>query len=198
MILAALMAMAMQAPAAGAAAAGSAATGTLPTFKSLCVSGRANGDTAIKGAEALGWSTPPDAMMSNMPGALKDMKNVKVRMSPPATGVYLVITGSDADVLSTGQPAHNATCMVMGVNVGAADGTLKADTISWMGAEPSGEQGPLTVYGYTETSGSRTILKQAQDQEAKAAFTSGKLHLVLLASQGAVNMMIYVVPTQAN
>jgi hypothetical protein len=197
MLLAALMAMAMQGPTAGAAAQGSALSGTLDTFKALCLASRAKGDAAVKSAEALGWTSPPSAMMANMPPTMKDMKNVQLRMSAPGKGSYVLITGNDADITNSGHPPSNDTCMVMGVNVGAADSTLKADVAKWMGGEPSATSGPLTIYGYTESAGARTILNYAQDKEAQQAFDKGQLYVVGLASQDPVNLIIYVVPTQA-
>jgi hypothetical protein len=196
MLLAALMAMAIDVPTSDGAA-GPALSGTLETFKTLCIASRAKGDAALKSADARGWAPPPPAMLANMPPTMKEMKNVQLRVSAAGNVTYVLITGSDVDITNSGHPPPNDTCMVMGINVGTADSNLKADVATWMGGEPSATSGPLTIYGFTENAGARTILKYTQDKEAQQAFDKGQLYVVGLASQDPVNLIIYVVPTQA-
>jgi hypothetical protein len=198
MLLAALMAMAMQAPAAGGAAA-TAAPGTLEIFKSLCIATEGKGDDAIRRADALNWAAPPRDKWPPIPAALSTMQNIQVRIERPAAeggAGYALLTGNGADILKTGTAPANAMCFIMGRGVGPADRNLKADVQAWMGNQTPVPGGTTLIYAYTEKNAVRTFL--TKDDEVRAALSKGNLKVVAFESDGSTTIMMYIVPTQAN
>jgi hypothetical protein len=198
MLLAALMAMSVDASAAEGAA-GPAAPGTLEMFKALCIANEGRGADAIRRADAMKWSAPPTTAMTNLPPMIQQMQNLQVRMlRQPDNSGYVLMTATGADILSSGHPAPNAACMVMGIKPGAADQGIKADTAAWMGAQPVVVGQAMSIYAYTEKNGARSYMTKDQDSEVRQAFGSGKLKIVALDVESGANLMIYIVPTQAN
>ncbi len=198
MLLAALMAMAVSASGTDGATP-TAASGTLEMFKALCVTSEARGEETIRRADALKWFTPPPEAMANLPPMIKLMTNLQVRMVRQADNSgFVLMTGNGVDLLSTGKPPPNATCMVMGINPGDADRAIKPQTSAWLGAQPVLGAGSMQVYAFTEANGARAFMTSADDREAREAFESGKLKIVALDVQPMESLLIYIVPTQAN
>jgi hypothetical protein len=199
MLLAAVMALAMEAPAAGAAGS-RPAPGTLEMFRSLCVANESQMGEAIRRADAMRWIAPPKEAMDGVPPMMKQMHNLQVRMFRQSDGGgYVLMTGNDVDLLNSGHPPPNASCIVMGINRGAADTAIKTDTSAWMGAQPIAAGGSMFIYAYTEKNGARTYLSDAQERETREAFDGGKLKVVALDAEPTASLLLYIVPTpQAN
>jgi hypothetical protein len=197
MLIAALMAMAIDAPAAGGGDS-PAASGTLEMFKALCVSSEARSEETIRQADALKWFAPTPEAMANLPPMIKLMTNLQVRMVRQADNSgFVLMTGNGVDLLSTGKPPPNATCMVMGINPGDADRAIKPQTSAWLGAQPVLGAGSMQVYAFTEANGARAFMTSVEDREAREAFDSGKLKIVALDVEPTESLLIYIVPTQA-
>jgi hypothetical protein len=197
MLLAALMAMAMQAQPAGGAT-GTAAPGTMAMFRKLC--GDDAGVNAIRTADAMGWKPPPSNFLDGAPEPIKQGRNIQGRLSSAdiETSEFFVMTADGISALGVG-PTVDRICLIGGNKLGAVDQNLKRDIAQWLGAQqPSTTSADGDIYIFTDKSGSRKIFHEEDRGDAQAALKSGEAKTVIVGATGGVSLVLYMVPTQAN
>jgi hypothetical protein len=192
MLLAALMAMALDTPA-GPGAADAVAPSTLKVFEMLCVAAEGDFSTAITQADAMGWRQPGPRVLADLPGSLAHMKDGQLRVTPaPGGGAFLVFTGHDVAAGPNGAPGKNRVCGVVGSQVGSPDSAFRKDVAAWAGGSPMISSADRVVFAVQGSAGQRSAT------EAQKDFDAGKLRGVVALSPPGANILVYLVPTQAN
>jgi hypothetical protein len=191
MLLTALMALAIAAP--GAEGAGSAAPSTLETFKLFCVPAISDFSAAIAQADAKGWRPPGPRTLADLPGSLAHMKDGQIRGTlAEGGGVFLVFTGRDVAAGNDDVPRANRVCGVIGAQVGSPDSRFREDVTTWAGNAPLIASQDRVVFAVQGSMGHRS------DSQAQRDFEAGKLQGVVALSPQGANILIYLIPTQAN
>jgi len=183
--------MALVLAALGPGSAGSAAPNTLETFKSLCVAGAGDFSAVIAQADAMGWRQPGPKTLADLPGSLAHMKDGQIRATrEPGGGAFLVFTGRDVAAGGDGGPSANRVCGVIGAQVGSPDSRFREDVTAWAGSAPLAASEGRVVFA---VDGGKRSLSQAQKD-----FDAGKLKGVVALSPEGANILVYLIPTQAN
>jgi len=185
------MAMALATPDKEGAAV--AVPNTLEMFKSLCVASEGDFSTVIAQADAMGWRQPGPRVLADLPGSLAHMKDGQIRVTQASGGgAFLVFTGRDIAAGRDGSPGNNRVCGVVGAQVGSPDNGFREDVAAWAGGSPMIASADRVVFAMHGSSGQRTASQAQKD------FDAGKLRGVVALSPQGANILVYVIPTQAN
>ena len=121
------------------------------------------------------------------------MKNGQIRATPVSGGgAFLVFTGNDIAAGSDGARGNNRVCGVIGTQVGSSDSSFRKDVAAWAGSAPLISTADRVVFAAQGSSGHRRVTDDQKD------FDAGKMRGVVALSPQGANILVYVIPTEAN